>query len=322
MRLAHSDGQEVTMRKATLAPFFNIQLFAEGGAPAGGAAVGGDGAPGQTSEAAFAQPQKGVKSNPLANVQYGKQESSPAAGEKGTNEDRASQFETLIKGEYKDQFEKRVQGIISDRLKANEAIVAKYNALSPVLDLLTGKYGVGDDDIEGLSKAIAEDDSYFEDEALEKGLTVQQVKEIRKMKRENTDLKKQLDDKNDKEKADATVAAWMRDAEAVKAVYPSFDLAAELKNEAFSRLLASNVPIRTAFEVVHKDEIIPAAMQYTAKQVADKVANNVRSGQRRPTEGAAGGRSAVQVKTDPSTFTKADMDEIARRVARGERIIL
>ena len=63
-------------------------------------------------------------------------------------------------------------------------------------------------------------------------------------------------------------------------------------------------------------------MQYTAKQVEAKVANNVRAGQKRPAEGAAGGRSAVQVKSDPSKFTKADMDEIARRVARGERIVL
>ena len=63
-------------------------------------------------------------------------------------------------------------------------------------------------------------------------------------------------------------------------------------------------------------------MQYTAKQVEAKVANNVRAGQKRPAEGAASGRSAVQVKSDPSQFTKADMDEITRRVARGERIVL
>lgn len=304
------------MRKLTLAPFFNIQLFAEGG----GAAAGGEGAAAAAPVAAPQQP--GVKSNPLADVQYGKQESAPAAGEKSSAEERNSRFEELIKGEFKDLYDARVQNTIRERLKGNEATVQKYNALAPVLDLLAGKYGVEADNIEALSKAIEEDETFYEDEALEKGLTVQQVKEIRKMQRENAALKAQVEEKSRKENADATYAAWMQQAEALKQVYPSFDFATEAQNEQFRRLLQSGIPLQTAFEVIHKDEIIPAAMQYTAKQVEAKVANNVRAGQKRPAEGAAGGRSAVQVKSDPSKFTKADMDEIARRVARGERIVL
>lgn len=304
------------MRKLTLAPFFNIQLFAEGG----GAAAGGEGAAAAAPVAAPQQP--GVKSNPLADVQYGKQESAPAAGEKGSAEERNSRFEELIKGEFKDLYDARVQNTIRERLKGNEATVQKYNALAPVLDLLAGKYGVEADNIEALSKAIEEDETFYEDEALEKGLTVQQVKEIRKMQRENAALRAQVEERERKENADATYAAWMQQAEALKQVYPSFDFATEAQNEQFRRLLQSGIPLQTAFEVIHKDEIIPAAMQYTAKQVEAKVANNVRAGQKRPAEGAAGGRSAVQVKSDPSKFTKADMDEIARRVARGERIVL
>lgn len=304
------------MRKLTLAPFFNIQLFAEGG----GAAAGGEGAAAAAPVAAPQQP--GVKSNPLADVQYGKQESAPAAGEKSSAEERNSRFEELIKGEFKDLYDARVQNTIRERLKGNEATVQKYNALAPVLDLLAGKYGVDAGDIDALSKAIEEDETFYEDEALEKGLTVQQVKEIRKMQRENAALKAQVEERSRKENADATYAAWMQQAEALKQVYPSFDFATEAQNEQFRRLLQSGIPLQTAFEVIHKDEIIPAAMQYTAKQVEAKVANNVRAGQKRPAEGAAGGRSAVQVKSDPSKFTKADMDEIARRVARGERIVL
>lgn len=304
------------MRKVTLAPFFDIQLFAEGGG-----AAGGDGGTAAGAAEAAAPQQQGVKGNPLANVQYGKQDGSPAAGEKGSAEDRNSRFEALIKGEFKDLYDARVQDTIQKRLKGNEATVQKYNALAPVLDLLAGKYGVDANDADALSKAIEEDESYYEDEALEKGLTVQQVKEIRKMKRENAQLKAEAEARQKQENADATYAAWMQQAEAVKQTYPSFDLKAELQNEQFRRLILSNIPIQTAFEVIHKDEIIPAAMQYTAKQVEAKVANNVRAGQKRPAEGAAGGRSAVTVKSDPSKFTKADMDEIARRVARGERIV-
>lgn len=304
------------MRKLTLAPFFNIQLFAEGG----GAPAGGDGAA-AAAPAEGPQP-TGVKGNPLADVQYGKQESTPDAGEKTSEDDRNSRFEELIKGEYKDLYDSRVQDTIRQRLKGNEAIVQKYNALAPMLDLLAGKYGVEPDNVEALSKAIEDDETFYEEEALEKGMSVQQVKEYRKMMRENKALKEQMEAQKNQQQADATVAAWMRDADAVKQIYPNFDFRTELQNDQFRMLIQSNIPVQTAYEVVHKDELIPAAMQFTAKQVEAKVANNVRAGQKRPAEGAASSRSAVQVKSDPSKFTKADMDEIERRVARGERIVL
>lgn len=304
------------MRKLTLAPFFNIQLFAEGG----GAPAGGDGAA-AAAPAEGPQP-TGVKGNPLADVQYGKQESTPDAGEKTSEDDRNSRFEELIKGEYKDLYDSRVQDTIRQRLKGNEAIVQKYNALAPMLDLLAGKYGVEPDDVDALSKAIEDDETFYEEEALEKGMSVQQVKEYRKMMRENKALKEQMEAQKNQQQADATVAAWMRDADAVKQIYPNFDFRTELQNDQFRMLIQSNIPVQTAYEVVHKDELIPAAMQFTAKQVEAKVANNVRAGQKRPAEGAASSRSAVQVKSDPSKFTKADMDEIERRVARGERIVL
>ena len=304
------------MRKLTLAPFFNIQLFAEGG----GAPAGGDGAA-AAAPAEGPQP-TGVKGNPLADVQYGKQESTPDAGEKTSEDDRNSRFEELIKGEYKDLYDSRVQDTIRQRLKGNEAIVQKYNALAPMLDLLAGKYGVEPDNVEALSKAIEDDETFYEEEALEKGMSVQQVKEYRKMMRENKALKEQMEAQKNQQQVDATVAAWMRDADAVRQIYPNFDFRTELQNDQFRMLIQSNIPVQTAYEVVHKDELIPAAMQFTAKQVEAKVANNVRAGQKRPAEGAASSRSAVQVKSDPSKFTKADMDEIERRVARGERIVL
>ena len=306
------------MHRKLFRPGFGfLQLFAEGGGEGGAPAAGAAG----QSEAAPVQPQ-GVKSNPLADVKYGKQESAPDAGEQPKSEDRSARFEELIKGEYKDLYEQRMQDTISKRLKGNEATVQKYNALAPVLEMLGSKYGVDAGDTEALAKAIEEDETFYEDEALEKGMTVQQIKEIRRMERENAELKAQMEQRQHKEMVDKTIADWMQQGEALKQIYPSFDLDEEIKNEEFARLLKSNVPLQTAFEVVHKDEIIPAAMQYTAKQVEAKVANNIRSGQKRPAEGAAGSRGAVQVKSDPSKFTKADIDEIYRRVQRGEKIVL
>ena len=294
-----------------------IQLFADGGA-----AAGGDGGAGAPSGVPAAAQTTGAKDNPLADVQYGKQ-APPAAGEEtNVSEDRNSKFDALIKGEFKDLYDARVQETIRKRLAGNEAAVKKFNALAPVLDLLTTKYGVDAEDTEALAKAIEDDEAFYEDEAMESGKTVREIKEIRKMKRENAALKEQIEAKNKAEQADATIGAWLDQANELKTVYPGFDFKAELQNEQFKQLLLANIPVRTAFEVVHKDEIIPAAMQYTAAQVQQKVANSVRAGKSRPAEGAAGGHGAVTVKSDPSRFTKADIDEIARRVARGEKIYL
>ncbi|MBQ0166884.1 MAG: hypothetical protein KBT02_07260 [Treponema sp.] len=313
------------MSRFILSPFFDIQHFGEGAGAGSGTGGGDAGAAGAApaagqNAAAPAQPQQGVKGNPLANVQYGRQDAPPAAGEVNTDQ-RTAKFEELIKGEYKDLYDARVQDTIRQRLKGNEATVQKYNSLAPVLDLLAGKYGVKADDIEALSKAIEDDETFYEDEALEKGLTVEQVKSIRKMERENAQLRAEREQAKNQQQADALYAAWMQQAETVKGIYPSFDLAGELQNEQFRNLLRSNVPVQTAYEVVHKDEIIPAAMHFTAQKVTEKVANSVRAGQRRPAEGAmAGSGAAVSIKSDVSQLTRADREEIARRVARGEKI--
>ena len=297
------------MKHLSLLRFFDIQLFGEGAGAGGGTGAGGDagGAPaaGQNA-AALAQPQTtGAKGNPLAGVQYGKDESAPAAGVQQINtDDRTARFEQLIKGEFKDLYDARVQDTIQKRLKGNEATVQKYNALAPVLDLLAGKYGVKADDVEALSKAIEDDETFYEDEALEKGISVEQVKAMRKMERENAALKAEMERSRTEEQAKAKFAALVQESDQVKGVYPNFDFDAEMQNPAF-----------------RQDEIIPAAMQFTAQKVTEKVANSVRAGQRRPAEGAMAGTSAVQRKSDVSQLTKADRREIARRVARGERIV-
>jgi hypothetical protein len=310
------------MQNLSLVSLFDIQLFAEGGGDGGtGGGDAGAGPAGQNTEAAVAQPQTGGKRNPLADVRYGKQEDAPAAAGQAETEDRNAQFEALIKGEYKDLYEQRLQDTISKRLKGNESTVQKYNALAPVLEMLGSKYGVDAADSEALAKAIEEDETFYEDEALEKGMTVQQVKEIRKMQRENAELRQQMEAQHQQERADQILAKWQSDSEALKQIYPSFNLEQEMQNEQFRALLTSNIDVRTAYEVCHKDEIISSAMQFTAGKVQEKVANAVRAGQKRPAEGAMGNRSSVVVKSDVSKLTKADRDEIDRRVARGERVV-
>lgn len=301
----------------------NLQLFNDG------AGDGGTGADGTTADGIPAISTKSARNNPLADVKYGiQEESTPTAGENnepttedGTVEvDLDAEFEELIKGKYKEQYHKRTQDAVQKRFKATKETVDRYNELAPTLEMLSKKYGVDATDIKALNRAIEEDDSYYEEEAIEKGVTVEQLKSIRKMERENADLKRQMQEQNVRDNANKLYASWMNQAEAIKNVYPSFDLNVEMQNPKFTDLLKNNIDIRTAYEVLHKDEIIPAAMQFTAKKVEQQMTNKIIANGARPAENGINAQSSVVTKSDVSQLTKADIAEINRRVARGEKI--
>ena len=304
------------MKFKSFIPMLSLQLFAEGA---------GDGgtAEGQGAKAGVASQQKAV-SNPLADVKYGIQEEAAPVAEVQTETtavvDRNAEFDKLIKGEYKDLYDAKMQDTIQKRLKSSKETVEKYNALTPTLEMLAKKYGVDIGDIESLNKAIQEDDSYYEEEALERGITVQQLKEIRKMERENAELKAQMEEAQRQENGKKLYAAWMQQADETKKVYPSFDIQTEMNNPKFLELLRSNIDVRTAYEVTHKDEIIQGAMQFTAQTVESKLAKKIASNGARPAENGMKSQSAAVVKSDVSQLSKADRDEIRRRVARGEKI--
>lgn len=310
------------LNKKTFLKHFNLQLLADG-AGVGDGGIGAEGTQGENAAAAVPQT-KGVK-NPLANVKYGIQEdeqTATAQKEQATAppEDRNAKFEALIKGEFKDLYDARVQDTIQKRLKGTKETVEQYEALKPTLEILSKKYGVDASDIKALNKAIEEDDSYLEEEAVKKGVTVEQLKEIRKMERENADLKRQIEEIDRRDNANKIYSQWMGQAEQTKAIYPAFNLEIEMQNPRFLDLLRNHIDVRTAYEVLHKDEIIPAFAQHTAKVVEQKLANKIIANGARPTENGNSSQSAVLTKSDVSQLSKEDRQEIIRRVARGEKI--
>lgn len=307
----------------------NLQLFGEGG---------GEGtaptAPGGEGTQAVSQPATGKSSkNPLANVQYGIQEGTKEEADTSDGAqtpivetvDRKAAFEQMIKGEYKDEYNARVQEAISKRFKSSEAVAERQRSLAPILEILGNKYGVDASDIDKmdldkLSKAIMEDDSYYEQEAIEKGISVDTLKTIKRMEAENKQMKEAMENRQRQDQSRKAYEELVRQSEEVKRVYPGFDLRTEMNNPNFGRLIANGVDARTAYEVVHRDEIQPAMAQHMVKKTAEKLSNHIQSGARRPAENGAASQSSAVVKTDVSKLTKEDRAEIARRVARGEKI--
>lgn len=302
----------------------DLQLFAEGAAAGDGGTAEGTNA--GVTEAVAALREKGRKNNPLAGVKYGIQdeEEEPPVAEAEQKEtaapDREKAFEDLIKGEYKDLYDRRVRDAIEKRFRGERENAERLKALAPTMEMLEKKYGVKAGDLEALNRAIEEDTGYYEDEAARTGIPVEQLKQMRHMEKENQQLRQTMDELRARENAERVYREWLEQEKATQQIYPQFSLEAELTDNQFVRLLRSGVDVKTAYEVLHKDEIIPAAMQYAAKTAERKVVNKIRANGARPVENGVQDQSASLVKQDVSQLTKADRDEIIRRVERGEKI--
>jgi len=294
----------------TLFDLLDLQLFAEGTAGTAGDAAGSDSgdnasAPADGAEAPDTEKETGGRS---------------AKDSKKAAEDLDIRFREARNGEFKALFDAEVASAVQKRLKNVKAKADKFDALGDTLTLLASRYGVDATDTEALSKAIAEDDAYYEKEALDRGMSVENLKALKKVEAENRRLSAEIDTERREKAAQALYNRWLSEGAKVSAIYPSFNLESELQNEQFVSLISNNVGIQQAYEVLHMGELIPAAMQKTEEKTKEAIAAKAATNQRRPSENGSAAQSAAVVKSDPSKLTKAEREELIRRAARGERI--
>lgn len=282
---------------------WDLQFFAEGA---------GEVAAPQTGESTSAAAAAVDGAAPAAGVQEQQQE----------KPDRSAAFEALIKGEYKDLYDARVKDTVQRRLRGTREQVERLQSLTPMLTVLGQRYGVDPGDVEALSRAVDADESYLIREAEKKGISPDTLRETWRLEREATNLRRQMDDYKAEQETRRIYGEWQQQGEQCKMLYPNFDLETELQNEDFCRLLRNRVNVQTAYEVIHKDEIIPAAMQVAAQQAAEKVTAAVRANAARPAENGSKGSAASVGKIDVANMTNEQMDDIRKRVLRGERITL
>ena len=300
----------------------NLRLFDGEGAAAGAPAP--ESSTGEKGTASAAGKPRANR-NPLADVVYGRQEPEEhqdAAGEKEAetqaSTDRKAEFESLIKGDFKDEFDKRVQKIVKSRFKETRGLQEQLDKAQPVLNMLLSKYGAKD--LDGLTKAIEEDNSFYEDEAFKRGMTVAQLKEVKRIEQENQRIKAELSQRAEEEQKQQKIAEWVKQGDELKALYPNFDLNAEFENKDFADLLLKGIDVKTAYQVMHQDEIMSGIAQHAVKEAQKATVESIKANTARPVENAAGHASSVVTKPDVHSLTKADRNEILRRVARGEKI--
>ena len=110
----------------------------------------------------------------------------------------------------------------------------------------------------------------------------------------------------------------------VKEVYPTFDLEKEAGNPEFAALLKRGVSMKQAFEVLHMDELMQGAMQYTAAKVQQTTARNMNNANsirlsKLSTKPLERSRSAIFSASAISSFVITVSPVAAAKTARGSR---
>lgn len=278
---------------------FDLQLFAEEGASAA------------TDEAAAAAEPTAAGAEAVG------QDQQPA------QEQKASFNDLLKDDQYKREYDKRVEGAVRRRMRAADA---KFAQMDPMFDVLAKKYGIGrgDDgklDMQALMAAVMSDDGLLEEQAAEEGLTPEGMRKVMRAEQIERSMQAQQAEQENMR----LFAAIREEAEALKAVYPDFDLDAEIGDERFGSLLISlqragvDAPLRTAYEVAHRQELLQRAVNYTAAKARQDVAASVQSNLSRPREMGSSGAPA-QSNFDPEKMTKKDYEAIKAKVSRGGRV--
>ena len=104
----------------------------------------------------------------------------------------------------------------------------------------------------------------------------------------------------------------------IRQVYPDFDWRREMASPRFGRLVTAGVDGRTAYEIVHRQELLKAAMGYAAAQARSQMARSIASGGGRAAENRGDSRSVT--RSDPRGLTSRELADIRKRVQDGEKI--
>ena len=208
------------------------------------------------------------------------------------------------------EYNKQMQATVQSRLRNAKGAEETLGKLAPALELLARKHGQDPAkiDYEALANAISDDESYYEDKALEMGVSVETAKRIDQQERDNARQQREQQRTIEQQRFQQHIIKLEQQGEAMKQVFPNFDLRKELQNPVFARMTSPNVGIsvQDAYYAVHRNEIQAAAMQVTAQKTAQKISNSIASGSRRPNENGTSGQAPSVTTFD---YSKASPEQ-------------
>lgn len=299
-----------------------------------------EGSPPQSAQSAASSPEGGAlgseekseldeEAAENQNEAEGKDGEEKGEGKTKSPEERRKAFGELLRGEYADLTEELMQNAVTEatrRLEASPAMMGLIQALQE-------KYGTDANDLVALTEAVrngaVKDDAYYEKLAMEKGVSTRTARELDKLESQNKHLteQQQMIQQMERQRAQQAriaelQAGWDREAEQLKAQYPDFNMAEVLANPEVEKMMRSGVSMTNAYRSAYFDHILKQQQAATARQVEQGVVNRMQQRNARPGENGTRPGGAVQTKIDVSHMSRKEMEEMEKRVMRGEVITL
>ena len=208
-------------------------------------------------------------------------------------QDHAEAFRELIQGPYKKEYDRQVQTIVRERLKNCARSEQLLQALAPTLER---DYGV---DTASLSVEQAE--------------RLAQVSPDGKLPQ------------TQEQREQAMRAGYERlrgQFEQVREAYPQAELAQELDDPAFMRLVVRGVDAKSAYELTHLQELRKSAVAYGARRAREELTAAMQAGYLRPREGGMAQSGCGAFAESPEQWSRKTREELKTRARRGEKVCL
>lgn len=292
-----------------------------------------EGSPSQSAQSAASSPEGGAlgseekseldeEAAENQNEAEGKDGEEKGEGKTKSPEERRKAFGELLRGEYADLTEELMQNAVTEATRRLEA----SPAMKGLMQALQEKYGTDANDLVALTEAVrngaVKDDAYYEKLAMEKGVSTKTARELDKLESQNKQLTEQQQMIRQMERQREQQAGWDREAEQLKAQYPDFNMAEVLANPEVEKMMRSGVSMTNAYRSAYFDHILKQLQAATARQVEQGVVNRMQQRNARPGENGTRPGGAVQTKIDVSHMSRKEMEEMEKRVMRGEVITL
>ena len=299
-----------------------------------------EGSPSQSAQSAASSPEGGAlgseekseldeEAAENQNEAEGKDGEEKGEGKTKSPEERRKAFGELLRGEYADLTEELMQNAVTEATRRLEA----SPAMKGLMQALQEKYGTDANDLVALTEAVrngaVKDDAYYEKLAMENGVSTRTARELDKLESQNKHLteQQQMIQQMERQRVQQAriaelQAGWDREAEQLKAQYPDFNMAEVLANPEVEKMMRSGVSMTNAYRSAYFDHILKQQQAATARQVEQGVVNRMQQRNARPGENGTRPGGAVQTKIDVSHMSRKEMEEMEKRVMRGEVITL
>lgn len=235
--------------------------------------------------------------------------------------DELNKSDPAIKKHNKSVFSTALKKRTSNLQQETQNEISKYKNLVNGLSVI---YGTSD--IEALTKAVLSDDNLYETESFRRGLTVEQTRAQRQIDLQSQALSEIDAQTAEQQEVNNKLNAWRSEAETLKENYPNFDFNEEFGDpetgEDFYLMISSGVPMETAYQIIHQDEIINRRVSAAVEEAKKQTVNNIKARGTRPNENGNSSVAASASYIDVNNMSYKDIDDIIKRVAKGEKITL